>query len=95
MNSELTISPGELFYGLGETFGPFVKNGMADFNNLTVNDTHKSQASLSVFGTGMVEHPANKRINAYHSTSRTEVMAYLSTTLARWRLKSAVRRLAG
>lgn len=27
INSELTISPGELFYGLGERFGAFVKNG--------------------------------------------------------------------
>lgn len=27
INSELTISPGELFYGFGERFGAFVKNG--------------------------------------------------------------------
>ncbi|KAF8162970.1 glycoside hydrolase family 31 protein [Crassisporium funariophilum] len=27
LNSELTISPGELIYGLGEQFGAFVKNG--------------------------------------------------------------------
>ncbi|KDQ09522.1 glycoside hydrolase family 31 protein [Botryobasidium botryosum FD-172 SS1] len=29
VNSELNISPGELIYGLGEQFGPFVKNGQA------------------------------------------------------------------
>ncbi|KAF9533397.1 glycosyl hydrolases family 31-domain-containing protein [Crepidotus variabilis] len=29
INSELNTSPGELIYGLGETFGPFVKNGQA------------------------------------------------------------------
>ncbi len=27
VHSELNISPGELFYGLGEQFGPFIKNG--------------------------------------------------------------------
>lgn len=27
INSELNLSPGELIYGLGEQFGPFVKNG--------------------------------------------------------------------
>lgn len=27
INSELNTSPGELIYGLGEQFGPFVKNG--------------------------------------------------------------------
>jgi alpha-glucosidase (family GH31 glycosyl hydrolase) len=27
LNSELTLSPGELVYGLGEQFGPLVKNG--------------------------------------------------------------------
>ena len=27
VHSELNISPGELVYGLGEQFGPFVKNG--------------------------------------------------------------------
>ncbi|KAH7104869.1 alpha-glucosidase [Auriculariales sp. MPI-PUGE-AT-0066] len=29
VNSELNISPGELFYGLGEQFGNFTKNGQA------------------------------------------------------------------
>ncbi|CAA7267659.1 unnamed protein product [Cyclocybe aegerita] len=29
INSELKTSPGELIYGLGEQFGPFVKNGQA------------------------------------------------------------------
>ncbi|TDL25048.1 alpha-glucosidase [Rickenella mellea] len=29
LNSELNISPGELFYGLGEQFGAFIKNGQA------------------------------------------------------------------
>ncbi|PPQ89110.1 hypothetical protein CVT25_006482 [Psilocybe cyanescens] len=29
INSELNISPGELVYGFGEQFGPFVKNGQA------------------------------------------------------------------
>ncbi|KAI5121015.1 hypothetical protein M0805_005961 [Coniferiporia weirii] len=29
INSELTISPGELFYGFGERFGAFVKNGQS------------------------------------------------------------------
>ncbi|RDX48382.1 hypothetical protein OH76DRAFT_1404975 [Lentinus brumalis] len=29
VHSELNISPGELFYGLGEQFGPFVKNGQS------------------------------------------------------------------
>lgn len=28
INSEFTISPGELFYGFGERFGAFVKNGV-------------------------------------------------------------------
>lgn len=27
INSELNTSPGELIYGMGEQFGPFVKNG--------------------------------------------------------------------
>lgn len=42
VHSELSISPGELIYGLGEQFGPFVKNGkcistccMARFGILT------------------------------------------------------------
>lgn len=29
IHSELNLSPGELIYGLGEQFGPFVKNGTA------------------------------------------------------------------
>ncbi|EJD05670.1 alpha-glucosidase [Fomitiporia mediterranea MF3/22] len=29
VNSEFTISPGELFYGLGERFGAFVRNGQS------------------------------------------------------------------
>jgi hypothetical protein len=31
INSELNLSPGELIYGLGEQFGPFIKNGKSFF----------------------------------------------------------------
>lgn len=33
IHSELNISPGELIYGFGETFGAFVKNGTSDLLN--------------------------------------------------------------
>ena len=36
VHSELNLSPGELIYGLGEQFGPFVKNGETVFSLLTV-----------------------------------------------------------
>lgn len=36
VHSELNISPGELFYGMGEQFGTFVKNGTNNCQQLTV-----------------------------------------------------------
>lgn len=34
INSEITISPGELFYGLGEQFGPLTKNGTSRLSHI-------------------------------------------------------------
>ena len=45
VNSELNLSPGELIYGLGEQFGAFVKNGMAQCPNRTLR-------TISPFDTG-------------------------------------------
>lgn len=48
INSELNISPGELVYGFGEQFGPFVKNGKVLFPlSCTLHTDHVCKSILS------------------------------------------------
>ena len=95
VNVELNISPGELFYGCGETFGGFTKNGQSIRYVVHRHSSSVIHMSFSVSGIKMEAHPVIRLTNVFRSSCRIEATAYSSIIQERSNWKLEVRRSAG
>ena len=59
--NELTLAAGELVYGLGEQFGPFVKNGQVGSDLLQSRSLHAAESNASNIG-GLNLEPRRRNI---------------------------------
>lgn len=96
INSELNISPGEVFWGLGEQFGTFAKNGSLEyaiyFDRARADIFAKVNQLL--FGIRTEELHLSKPTNVSHFTFRhaDTVSSLIIPVKSKW--KSAAKRLA-